>query len=163
MGNDEFADALVGWLRDRGWLEAHGPDAEATVRASAPLVKRKLSTLADYDRLAGWLYGPLEIEPDAWAVLTRDVRHSIQVIGGGLGRLEALPEWTAPDIKAALQDQLHIMGEAARDFLEPQRIAITGRTVSTGTYESLALLGRDEALGRYRETLARLAEIWAAA
>ena len=43
------------------------------------------------------------------------------------------------------------------------RIAITGRLVSTGIYESLALLGRDEAFRRYRETLARLAELWAAA
>ena len=77
-------------------------------------------------------------------MLTADVKHSIQVIGGGLGRLEALPEWTPEAIKDALQDQLHIMGEAARDFLEPQRIAITGRLVSTGTYESLALLGREE-------------------
>jgi glutamyl-tRNA synthetase len=85
------------------------------------------------------------------------------VIGGGLGRLEALPEWTLEAIKDALQDQLHILGEAARDFLEPQRIAITGTQVSTGIYESLALLGREEAVRRYRETLARLSEIWAAA
>ena len=66
-------------------------------------------------------------------------------------------------VKDALQDQLHIMGEAARDFLEPQRIALTGRLVSTGIYESLALIGRDEAFRRYRETLGRLAELWAAA
>ena len=128
-----------------------------------PLVKRKLSTLAEYDGLAGWLFRPLEIEPDAWEVLTQDVKHSIQVIGGGLGRLEGLEEWTLDAIKDALQDQLHIMGEAARDFLEPQRIAITGQRVSTGIYESLALLGREEAVRRYRETLGRLAEIWAAA
>ena len=51
-----------------------------------------------------------------------------------------------------------MMGEAARDFLEPQRIAITGRLVSTGIYESLALLGREEAFARYRETLGRLAD-----
>ena len=56
-------------------------------------------------------------------MLTADVKHSIQVIGGGLGRLEALPEWTLDAVKEALQDQLHVMGEAARDFLEPQRIA----------------------------------------
>ena len=96
-------------------------------------------------------------------MLIQDVKHSIQVIGGGLGRLEGLDEWALDAIKDALQDQLHIMGEAARDFLEPQRIAITGQRVSTGIYESLALLGREEAVRRYRETLGRLAEIWAAA
>ena len=52
--------------------------------------------------------------------------------------------------------------DLARDFLEPQRIAITGQTVSTGIYESLTLVGQEEALTRYRATLGRLAEIWAA-
>jgi glutamyl-tRNA synthetase len=163
MDPAEFEEVLVSYLRGTGYLDAHGPDAEATVRASAPLVRRKMSTLAEYDGLAGWLFVPLEIEPKAWEVLTRDVKHSIQVIGGGLGRLESLPEWTADAIKDALQDQLHVMGEAARDFLEPQRVAITGRLVSTGIYESLALLGREESVARYRDTLGRLAELWAAA
>ena len=163
MPNEEFEEVLVGYLDKTGYLAARGEDAEALARASAPLVKRKISTLAEYDDLAGWLFGPLEIEPEAWEVLTRDVKHSIQVIGGGLGRLETLPEWTTEAVKDALQDQLHVMGEAARDFLEPQRIAITGRLVSTGIYESLALLGREEAFARYRETLGRLADIWATA
>ncbi len=163
MPSDEFTEALVGWLRDTGYLAERGPGAEELVRASAPLVKRKISTFADYDALAGWLFEPLEIQPEAWEVLTRDVKHSIQVIGSGLGRLESLPEFTAETVKDALQDQLHVMGEAARDFLEPQRIAVTGRLVSTGTYESLALLGRDEAFARYRATLGRLAELWAPA
>ena len=163
MGAGEFEEALVEYLGKTGYIAERGPGAEELVRRSAPLVKRKLSTLAEYDGLAGWLFRPLEIDPDAWEVLTQDVKHSIQVIGGGLGRLEALPEWTLAAIKDALQDQLHIMGEAARDFLEPQRIAITGQRVSTGIYESLELLGREEAFRRYRETLGRLAELWAVA
>lgn len=163
IGDDEFAELLVGWLADTGYLDDKGPDAPDLVRATAPLVKRKIGTFAEYDDLAGWLFRPLEMQDEAWETLTRDVKHSIQVIGGGLGRLEALDEWTLPAIKDALQDQLHILGEAARDFLEPQRIAITGTTVSTGIYESLALLGRDESVRRYRETLARLSELWAAA
>jgi glutamyl/glutaminyl-tRNA synthetase len=160
MAPAEFEEALVDYLRKTGYIDERGPEAEELVRRTAPLVKRKMSTLSEYDELAGWLFRPLAIEPEAWEVLTRDVKHSIQVIGGGLGRLEALPDWSLDAIKEALQDQLHIMGEAARDFLEPQRIAITGRLVSTGSYESLALLGREESVARYRQTLARLADEW---
>jgi glutamyl-tRNA synthetase len=163
MDAADFEEALVGYLAKTGRLAGYGDGAEDLVRASAPLVKRKMSTLAEYEGLAGWLFRPLEVEPDAWEVLTRDVKHSIQVIGGGLGRLEALEEWTLEAVKDALQDQLHIMGEAARDFLEPQRIAITGQLVSTGIYESMALLGREETLRRLREALGRLAEAWATA
>lgn len=160
MGDDDFAEALVEWLRRDGFFTRNGDGAEELVRRTVPAVKRKLTTFAEYETLAGWLFRPLQIEEEAWASLTADVRHSIQVIGGGLGRLEALPEFTAEAVKDVLQDQLHVMGSNARDFLEPQRVAVTGTRVSTGIYESLVLLGRDEALRRYRATLGRLAEIW---
>jgi glutamyl-tRNA synthetase len=162
MELQDFEGALVAYLANTGFIAAHGPGAEELVRGSAKAVKGKLTTLGEYEALAGWMFGPLEFEPEAWERIVADVKHSIQVIGGGLGRLEGLADWELADIKDALQDQLHIMGENARDFLEPQRIAVTGRTVSTGVYESIHLIGREEAVARYRHTLGRLAELWAA-
>ena len=58
MPNDEFEEVLVGYLAKTGYLAARGEGAEALARASAPLVKRKISTLAEYDALAGWLFRP---------------------------------------------------------------------------------------------------------
>jgi glutamyl-tRNA synthetase len=161
MPADEFEEALVEYLRKTGYLDDKGPDAEDIARRSVPLVKPKLTKLSEYDQLAGWMYRPLEIAPDAWELLQSDVKHSIQAIGGGLGRLETVPSFETAAVKEVLQDQLHIMGEtSAREFLEPQRIALTGQRVSTGLYESLSFVGRDEAVRRYRETLGRLAELW---
>jgi len=157
---DQFADDLMGFLESNGYLADKGDGAADLARRSAPLVQRKLSRLTEYDRLAGWMFRPLEFEDDAWAFLAGDVKHAIQSIGGGLGRIEVLDEFTVDNIKDALSDQLHVLGMTAREFLEPQRIAITGTTISTGIYESLALIGRDEAVARYRSTLGRLAELW---
>ncbi len=162
LGNDEFSGVLVGYLERSGFFADKDDRARARVLGTVPAVKRKLTTLSDYEPLAGWLFRPLEIEPEAWDVLVSDVRRSIQAIGGGLGRLELLEEFSLDAIKDALQDQLHILGEDARGFLEPQRIALTGQRVSTGIYESLLLAGRQESLARYRQTLGRLAEIWVA-
>ncbi len=163
MDPQAFEDALVEYLTGTGFIAANGgAEAEARVRRSAKAVKGKISKLSEYHVLAGWLFEPYEVDPDAWQKITSDVKHSIQVIGGALGRLEGLPEWDLPGIKDVLQDQLHILGENARDFLEPQRIAVTGKSVSTGVYESIELCGRDEAITRYRATLGRLADLWAA-
>lgn len=160
MDEQEFADALVQWLDETGYFEGKGDGAPDLARRTAPLVQRKMSRLTEYDRLAGWLYRPLEFEPEALAALEEDVKKSIQCIGGGLGRIEVLEEFTVDNIKDALSDQLHIQGLTAREFLEPQRIAVTGQTISTGIYESLALLGQEESVARYRATLGRLAEQW---
>jgi glutamyl-tRNA synthetase len=159
---DEFADALVAFLDKSGYLRDLGPDAADVVRRSAPLVQRKLTKLSEYDALAGWIHRPLDIEPQAWEMISRDVKHSIQAIGGGLGRIETVEPWTLDGVKDALQDQLHILGENAREFLEPIRISVTGQRVSTGVYESIYFLGRDEATRRMRATLGRLSEMWAA-
>lgn len=160
MDPAEFEDVLVGYLDSVGYFEGKAPDARDLARRTAPLVQRKMSRLSEYDRLAGWLYRPLEFEPEAWEALQEDVKTSIQCIGGGLGRIEVLEEFTVDTIKDALSDQLHIQGLTARQFLEPQRLAVTGQGISTGIYESLALLGRDESVARYRATLGRLAEQW---
>jgi glutamyl-tRNA synthetase len=162
MTDAEFTEVLVEHLRRRGFAGVADAAGEDLVRRSAPAVKRKLTTLEEYATLAGWLFRPLQIDPEAWEQLTGDVRGSIQAIGGGLGRLEQLPEWTQDAVKAALQDQLHILGSDARGFLEPLRVALTGQRVSTGIYESLMLCGREESLRRLRETMGRLAEIWVA-
>ncbi len=164
MTDDDFADVLVAYLERRGFFDDKPGDARDRVRATAPIVKRKLSTLADYEELAGWLFKPLEMDPEAWEKLVgENLKHSVQVIGGGLGRLETMPDWELATIKDALQDQLHVLGENARDFLEPQRITITGQTVSTGIYESLHALGRDETISRYRHVMGLLADQWQAA
>lgn len=164
MTDEDFAQVLAAYLDRRGFFENKPAGTRERVIETAPIVKRKLSTLADYEELAGWLFTPLQMDPEAWEkVVGENLKHSIQVIGGGLGRLETLPDWELASIKDALQDQLHLLGENARDFLEPQRIAITGQTVSTGIYESLHALGRDETIARYRHVMGLLAEQWQAA
>ena len=41
-----------------------------------------------------------------------------------------------------------------RDVYQPLRVALTGTTVSPGIFESVALLGREEALRRIDDALA---------
>lgn len=162
MDPEAFADALVAYLTGTGFIDAHGgADAEALARRSAPAVKGKITKLSEYPHLAGWLFEPMAMDPEAWArVRGDDLKQAIQYVGGGLGRLEKLDSWDLDAIKNALQDELHILGANARDFLEPQRITVTGRQVSTGVYESIWLAGRDEALARYRAAMGTLAEEW---
>ncbi len=161
MDPDRFADALVEYLRSTGFIDAHGGEtAEEIARRSAPAVKGKITKLSEYVNLAGWLFEPFAMDPEAWARISGDVRQGVQYVGGGLGRLEALTDWELQSIKDALQDELHILGANARDFLEPQRIAVTGRPVSTGVYESIWLAGREATVERYRDALGRLAEEW---
>jgi glutamyl-tRNA synthetase len=48
------------------------------------------------------------------------------------------------------------LGIKARELYQPLRVAITGTTVSPGIFESLAALGREQAIARIEAALARL-------
>ncbi len=83
---------------------------------------------------------------------------------GGLDRLararEALAEvepFDAAGVEAALRGVVEELGVKPKEVFQPVRVALTGGTVSPGIFESVALLGRDEALARIDAALERAA------
>lgn len=73
--------------------------------------------------------------------------------------LEVLREadpFDAPALEAALGGLVERLGVKPKGLYQPIRVAVTGTTVSPGIFESLAALGRDEAVARVEAALARL-------
>ena len=65
--------------------------------------------------------------------------------------------WRADEIHAALAAACDKEGVKPRVLYMPVRVAVTGKTVAPGLYESLELLGREESLARIDTALGRLA------
>jgi glutamyl-tRNA synthetase len=133
---DEYADRLVGYLRERGidW-------DEELVRRAARLVQDKITTLGQFPEFAGFLFG--EVEPDP------------ALLDGGAPMLEGAGEvlsgvepFSAEPIEAALRGLAERLELKPRQAFQPIRVAVTGSKVSPGLFESLELLGRDESLAR---------------
>src|SRR5207244_11955896 len=59
--------------------------------------------------------------------------------------LAALPEFDAVATEAALREVADARGVKAASLIHACRVAVTGKSVSPGLYEVLALLGRDRA------------------
>jgi glutamyl-tRNA synthetase len=74
-----------------------------------------------------------------------------QVLAAAVPALEAVADWAAPEIEAALKGALvDGLGLKPRNAFGPVRVAITGSTVSPPLFESMELLGRDRSLARLR-------------
>ena len=79
------------------------------------------------------------------------------MLDGAAAALEAIDgDLTAEAVEAALRGVVETLGLKPRTAFTPLRVAITGRTVSPGLFESIALLGREESLGRIRGAAAHL-------
>jgi glutamyl-tRNA synthetase len=138
---DQYAERLLTWLREQGY---DWPDE--LVRAAAPIVQEKISRLDEFPAFAGFLFH--DVEPDP-ALL------DVPILRAAEGALAAIDPWTADGIEAALKRLCDELGEKPRVVYMPIRVAVTGSAVSPGLYESLELLGKEEALSRIRAAAAR--------
>jgi glutamyl-tRNA synthetase len=122
------------------------------LRPAVEISREKIQTLADFWPLVGPLLdGPVD-DPAAFErTIGRD---------GGVANLQAAREalaatepFTAEAVEGALRRVVDARGEKPGRIFQPIRVALTGTTISPGIFESIALLGRDEALARIDRAL----------
>jgi glutamyl-tRNA synthetase len=62
-----------------------------------------------------------------------------------------LPEWTVDSTEAAVRDYANDNGLKLGQVAQPLRAALTGRAMSPGLFDVMAVLGRDESIARLRD------------
>jgi glutamyl-tRNA synthetase len=134
----EYADVLLRWLREQGYAW----DEERVSRA-APLVQKKIGLLSEFPSFAGFLFEKVEPDPV-------QLDGSGELLSAAAETLAAVEPFSTPEIEAALRRLADERGLKPRDAFQPIRFAVTGSKVSPGLFESIELLGRDEALARIR-------------
>jgi glutamyl-tRNA synthetase len=124
------------------------------LRAAAAISAEKIQTLADFWPLVSFLFdGPVD-DPEAFAkTIGRD--GGVAALSQARAALATAQPFDAETIEAALREVVKRSGEKPGKIFQPVRVAIAGRTVSPGIFESVALLGREEALARIDHALAR--------
>jgi len=120
------------------------------------LLRDRLNRATEIPGAAGYFYGG-ELEYDLQELekqLGKEfVRENFPEL---LKRLRALPEWTEETIEEAVRGLAAEREKGARHLIHPLRFAATGRTVSAGLFETLALLGRERTLLRLEKALEQM-------
>jgi len=120
---------------------------------AAEISQEKIQTLEDFWPLAGFFFdGPVEDAKARAKVL--EAPGGRERLAEARGVLAELEPWGTEGIESALRELVERAGVRPRDVFQPVRVAIAGTTVSPGIFESVALLGRDEALARIDRALA---------
>ena len=119
----------------------------AQLAAAMPGLKERAKTLVELLDGARFLFAkrPLAMDAKAEEILARGGRLHIKAL---LPRLEALAGWSAAATEAAVRDYADEQGAKLGVIAQPLRAAATGRSTSPGIFDVLAVLGREESLGR---------------
>lgn len=135
-------DQLTERLRD--FLPEGATDPR--LRDAVAISEEKIQTLADFWPLAGFIFeGPADDPAARERWLADGGREALSDARSALERAEP---FDVAHIEQALRQVVESRGAKARDVFQPVRVALAGTTVSPGIFETLEVLGRDEALAR---------------
>ena len=144
LPDDELARRVAGVLREAG---LDGDDR--TVRAAVPLVKERMKRLTEAVDLLRFLF--VDVGPDQKAANVI-AKAGAEHLREAASRLEAVEEWSVPEIERVLTDLQENSNLSRREAWQPIRAAVTGSTVSPPLFESIELLGREQTLERLRRS-----------
>jgi glutamyl-tRNA synthetase len=156
----QFDERKLRWLNGR-WMRELSL-AELTVALerfygrdglgpAAAISAEKLQTLADFWPLCGFIYdGPVEDAAARERWLGEDGRTVLSEVRDALGATMPFEE---PTIEASLVAVVERRGARPADVYQPLRVALAGRAVSPGIFETVAVLGREETLARIDRAL----------
>jgi glutamyl-tRNA synthetase len=120
------------------------------------LLRDRLNRVTEIPEAAGYFYGAeIEYDPEQFEKqLGKEfVRETFPEL---LERLRVLPEWTEESIEETVRGLAAEREKGARHLIHPLRFATTGRTVSAGLFETLALLGRERTLLRLEKAVEQM-------
>jgi len=129
-----------------------GPADRALLLRSIPLLKVRAKDLNELSDGATFLFRtrPLDMDEKAATLLDEPGKH---LLAQAREALAATTDWTAPTLEAALRTVAERGGTGLGKVAQPLRAALTGRATSPGIFDVLALLGREESLGRLDDQL----------
>ena len=145
MPLDDYTRTVAGFF---------GREPDDKLREACAAVQEKAQTLAEVWPLIRFAFEPPVDDPKAWKkVMKPGVAETLRASREAIA---AADPFDPGGLEAALEPLPEKLGLGAGKVYQPIRVAITGSTVSPGIFESVALLGRDEALARIDAALGRL-------
>ena len=120
---------------------------EDKIARALPALRERAKTLKDVVDGMGWLLAtrPLALDDKAAKLLDAEGRATLGQLAPALAQVSA---WDAAAIEAAVRTFVEATGLKLGKVAQPLRAAITGRSVSPPIFDVMAILGREESLGR---------------
>src|SRR4051795_1795080 len=151
-----FDEKKLRWMNGRYIRDLAVPDLarriedylhrDGEVAAAVFAAREKIQTLADFWPLVGPIYdGPVDDEKAREQWLDEQGRATLIVARQVLAEV---PEWDSDHLDEALRRVVEQREAKPKDVFQPIRVAVVGTTVSPGIFETLELLGKEEALRR---------------
>ena len=149
---EELKEIAKNYLKERNFLPEGVSDAY--LGKVVELFRSRISRLSD---LTDWayfcFYDDFKYSPDTEEILAHHLSEEIKML---IERLTKVDDFNKENIEKALRETASQLGLKARDLVHPTRVALTGKKVGPGLFETMEVLGKDKVINR----LKRLINYW---
>lgn len=111
----------------------------------------KLSDLSEWARFC--FYEDFVYSEDTEDILKKDLSSEIQVL---IEKLNLIEDFSKETVEKSFRTVLEVLGLKMRDLVHPVRIALTGKRIGPGLFETMEVLGKKKVVQR----LDRLIDYW---
>jgi len=146
LSDDQFAQQYAQWAFDVD-----------KVKRIIPLLKQRVERFSDVAQLGGFFISGLpQLEPESFQHKQLSTETLLKILQFSLWRLEQISPWNRDNIELGLQTLARDLQLKIREFLFPLFVAISGKSVSTSVFDSIAILELDICRARIRHAIAVL-------
>jgi glutamyl-tRNA synthetase len=145
-----LADLITARLASAGDLDG---EARTRLHRGMPGLKARAKTLVELAENARFYVSPRPIPMDAKAASQRTPEAAARLAA----LVPDLPDeatWAETDLEAAVRGHVERAGIKLGQVAQPLRAALTGSATSPGLFDVMAVLGREESLGRIADFVA---------
>ena len=145
--DDQHLVSLIAPTLGKTFDRTLDPAEEARLLKAMPHLKSRVKHLPELSENAEFLIDkrPLTMGDEAQVLLDDEAR---QRLGRFLDSAQNWPTWSSETIEEGLRNFADSEGLKLGKIAQPLRAALTGRTKSPGIFDVLAILGREEVIGR---------------
>ena len=148
MPAGKLTELIIPSLKEKGYISADF-DRERLEKI-ADLFKARMATLTDFLEWADFVFVDKmtvggEIRQQ---YLSHDRSKEFQLLSGRISRLDI---FDAASLEKVFRDLVAELGIQASELVHPVRVALTGKTIGPGLFDTMAILGKEKTVQRLRE------------
>ncbi len=151
MPAGRLTDLILPFLKGKGYL---GADFDRQrLEKIVDLFKVRMSTLTDFLEWADFVFVDKLTVDDAVRQqhLSRDRSKEFQLLSERIGRLD---QFDTASLEKAFRDLVAELGIQTSELVHPVRVALTGKAIGPGLFDTMAILGKEKTVQRLREAFA---------
>ena len=145
--DEKLTDMLIPFLEAEGHIS--GDFDRNHLKSIVKLFKGRMGTLKDFLEWTDFVFADqLNYDPKAKSEhLSADRSKEFSLLAERFGRLNP---FRAKEIEEAFRQTVDELGLKASDLVHPVRVALTGRAVGPGLFETVEILGKEKTLERLK-------------